>query len=124
MRYVESERIELKRSTSELKEAVISIVAMLNKQGRGEVYFGICDNGKVIGLDIGRMTINHVTQAVVDNTEPKIFPKVEMRQIEGKECIVVVFHRLKWEEGKGLEGGQKGWPERVARKLLLSKRQC
>ncbi len=88
----ESETIEFKKSTAELKEAVISIVAMLNKHSQGEVYFGISDDGKVVGQDIGRMTIKEVTQAVVDNIEPKIYPKVEARQIEGKNCIVIEAH--------------------------------
>ena len=90
----ESEIIEFKKSTAELKAAVVSIVAMLNKHGRGEVYFGIADDGKVIGQIIGRMTIKDVTQAVVDNTEPKVYPKVEVRQIEGKDCIVMEAHGI------------------------------
>ena len=82
MAHKESETIEFKKSTAELKEAVISIVAMLNKHGHGEVYFGIDDrSGKVLGMTIGRMTIKDVTQAVVDNTEPKGYPKVETRKI-------------------------------------------
>ncbi|MDO8525608.1 MAG: putative DNA binding domain-containing protein, partial [Candidatus Omnitrophota bacterium] len=85
----ESETIEFKKSTAELKEAVISIVAMLNKHGRAEVYFGIADNGAVSGQMVGRRTIRDVTQAVVDNTEPKVYPKVETREIDGKNCIVV-----------------------------------
>jgi ATP-dependent DNA helicase RecG len=90
MVHKESETIEFKKSTAELKEAVISIVAMLNKHGRGEVYFGINDrDGRVLGMTIVRMTIKDVTQAVVDNTEPKVYPKVEARKIEGKDCIVV-----------------------------------
>lgn len=89
MTHKESETIEFKKSTAELKEAVISIVAMLNKHGRGEVYFGVSDDGKVVGQDIGRMTIKEVTQAVVDHIEPKVYPKVEARKIEGKDCIVV-----------------------------------
>ncbi len=88
----ESETIEFKKSTAEIKAGVISIVAMLNKHGRGEVYFGIDDNGKVLGQTIGRTTIKDVTQAVVDNTEPKVYPKVEARQIEGRECIFVEAH--------------------------------
>ena len=36
----ETETREFKRSTSELKEAVISIAAMLNKHGAGELFFG------------------------------------------------------------------------------------
>ena len=89
MTYKESETIEFKKTTAEVKAAVVSLVAMLNKHGRGEVYFGIDDHGKVLGQTIGRMTLKDVTQAVVDNTEPKIYPKVGVRQIDGRECIVV-----------------------------------
>jgi len=85
----ETETIEFKKSTAEVKAGVVSIVAMLNKHGRGEVYFGIDDHGAVLGQTIGHTTLRDVTQSVVDNTEPKVFPKVEIRQINGKECIVV-----------------------------------
>ncbi len=89
MNHRESETIEFKKSTAEVKAAVVSIVAMLNKRGRGELYFGIDDHGKVLGQTIGRTTIKDVTQAVVDNAEPKIYPKVEARQIDGRDCVVV-----------------------------------
>lgn len=71
MRYRESETTEFKKSTSELKTAVISIAAILNKHGKGELYFGIKDNGTVIGQTIGRNTIKEVTQKIVDNSENK-----------------------------------------------------
>lgn len=90
--FKESETTEFKKSTAEVKAGVVSVVAMLNKHGRGEVYFGIDDNGKVLGLTIGKTTLKDVTQAVVDNTEPKVFPKIEVRQIEGKDCILVEAH--------------------------------
>jgi len=92
--FKESESIEFKKSTAELKEAVVSISTILNKHGRGEVYFGIKDDGVVIGQTVGRSTIKEVTQAIVDNLEPKIYPKIEERKIEGKHCIVVEFHGL------------------------------
>ena len=85
----ESETVEFKESTAEVKKAVISLVAMLNKHGRGEVYFGIKDDGTVLGQPTGRMTFKDITQAVVDNTEPKIFPKIETKNIDGKDCVVV-----------------------------------
>ena len=85
MVYKESESIELKKSTAELKEAVISNVAMLNKHGQAKVYFGIADDGVVVGQTVSRKTIKDVTQAIVDNTEPKIFAKVEFRRIKGKD---------------------------------------
>ncbi|MBF0595576.1 MAG: putative DNA binding domain-containing protein [Candidatus Omnitrophica bacterium] len=92
----ETETVEFKKSTAELKAGVVSIVAMLNKHGRGEVYFGIDDSGKVLGLTIGSTTLRDVTQAVVDNTEPKIFPNVEVKNIDGKDCVVI--------EAKGANG--------------------
>ena len=90
----ESETIEFKKSTAELREAVASISAILNKRGQGEVYFGIKDDGTVVGQAIGRNTIKEVTQTIEDNLEPKIYPKIEERTIEGKHCITVEFHGL------------------------------
>lgn len=40
----ESEEIELKKSLSQLKEGIISLSAMLNKNNHGDVYFGINDD--------------------------------------------------------------------------------
>ena len=37
----ENEHVEFKKSTGELKEAMISLVSMLNKCGYGTVYFGV-----------------------------------------------------------------------------------
>ena len=37
----ETEQIEFKKSTGEMKEAVISIAAILNKHGKGDLYFGV-----------------------------------------------------------------------------------
>ena len=90
----ETETIEFKKTTAELKEAVISISSMLNKQGFGTVYFGIEDSGKVVGQSIGFNTLNRVTQTIVDNIEPKIYPKVEVIEIDGKSCIQVIANGI------------------------------
>jgi len=84
MDYKESETLELKRSTSELKEAIISIVAILNKHKKGEVYFGIRDNGIVIGQDVSEKTIRKVSKAISDSIEPKIFPKITESELDEK----------------------------------------
>lgn len=47
--FLENEVIEFKKTTSELKEGIISIASILNKHGSGKLYFGIKDNGDVIG---------------------------------------------------------------------------
>ena len=89
MKFEESEIIELKKSTSELKEAVISLGAMLNKHSKGAVYFGINDDGSVVGQQIGKSTLHDISRAINDWIEPKIHPDIQIRKIQGKECIVV-----------------------------------
>jgi ATP-dependent DNA helicase RecG len=63
MIFQETETMELKRSTSELKEAVISIVAMLNKHQRGELWFGVKNDGTVAGQQISDKTIRVVSSS-------------------------------------------------------------
>lgn len=43
----ESEIVEFKKSTSEINEAIIDITAMLNKHGKGTLYFGIKNDGEI-----------------------------------------------------------------------------
>ncbi len=88
---IESERIELKKSTSELKEGVISITSILNKHQRGRLYFGIANSGKVVGQTVTENSLREVSRAISENIEPKIYPEVRKEKIEEKECIVVDF---------------------------------
>lgn len=91
MVYRESERLELKKSTSEVKEAVISIVAILNKHGKGKLLFGVKNDGTVVGQQVGADTLRDVSQAIADHIEPNIYPAVERVLLKGKECIGVSF---------------------------------
>jgi ATP-dependent DNA helicase RecG len=89
--FKESEVLELKKSTSELKEGVISIVSMLNKHGKGELYFGIKNDGTVVGQDISENTLRDVSQSIAENIDPKIYPEIKEISIENKSCVVVRF---------------------------------
>ncbi|MBU0461511.1 MAG: ATP-binding protein, partial [Nanoarchaeota archaeon] len=91
MQIKESETTELKRSTSELKEAIISMAAMLNKHRRGEVYFGIKNDGEVAGQTVTDSTLREISQEIADNIEPRIFPKINNVSIGGKSCAHVGF---------------------------------
>ncbi len=91
VRLKESETLELKRSTSELKEALISLAAMLNKHGHGELYFGVRNSGKAIGQTITDKTLRDISQAISQHIEPKVFPKIRELTIEGKNCIHLEF---------------------------------
>ena len=86
-----SETFELKKSTSELKEAIISIVAILNKHQKGELYFGIKNDGSVVGQAVTESTIREISKTISDNIEPKIFPKINEVTLEGKKCVHVEF---------------------------------
>ncbi len=90
--FKETEFLELKKSTSELKEAIISISSILNKHQKGEVYFGIKNNGEVTGQDVSERTIREISKTVSDNIEPKIYPKIIEIMIEGKKSIHLEFH--------------------------------
>jgi len=90
-KFKEDEVTELKKSTSELKEAIVSIVAILNKHQKGRLYFGIKDNGTVVGQEIGSKTLRDVSEAITTQIEPKIYPSVSNVKIEDKDCILVEF---------------------------------
>lgn len=88
--YIETEQLELKKSLAELKEGIISLSAMLNKCHIGVVYFGINDEGKVIGVEIGKKTLADVTHKIHNNLKPlPIKVKVEEEKIESKTVIKV-----------------------------------
>lgn len=90
-KFIEDEVTELKKTTSELREGIVSIVAILNKHQKGKLYFGIKDDGTVIGQEISSKTLREVSEAINIKIEPKIYPTVTNVKIEGKDCILVEF---------------------------------
>jgi len=91
MGWRESEALEFKKSTSELKEAVISIVAILNKHQAGELYFGVKNDGEAVGQQIGSETIRDISREVANGIESKIYPSITKIKLKGKSCIKVHF---------------------------------
>ena len=87
----ETEQIEYKKSTGELKEGIISIVAMLNKHEKGELYFGVKNNGDVIGQEISESTLRDISQAVSNHIKPVIYPVIETKSYGDKEVVYVRF---------------------------------
>ncbi len=91
MKLRENEHIEFKRSTSELKEGIISIVSILNKHGKGELYFGVKNDGTIVGLDITDKTLREISHAISSNIQPKIYPTIIKETYKGKDYIKVSF---------------------------------
>ena len=70
----ETETLEFKKSTGEMKEAMISISSILNKHGIGTLYFGIKPNGDIVGPDVSESSLRDVSRAVYENIRPQIYP--------------------------------------------------
>ena len=87
----ENEKLEFKKSTAELREGVISMSAILNKHGGGELYFGVMNDGTPIGQMVGANTLRDISQAVSNHIEPQIYPKVSEVVINNKRCIFIEF---------------------------------
>lgn len=76
----ENEIVEFKKLTSELKEGIISIVSISNKHGKGELYFGLDNNGKSTNQKFSEKTLRDISQAISNYIEPKIYPKVQFEK--------------------------------------------
>ena len=87
----ESENVELKKSLAELKQGLISMVAILNKHGAGELWFGVAPNGSVVGLDANEKTLRDVSQTIGSHIEPRLYPHIELVQLGGKSCLHITF---------------------------------
>jgi len=87
----ENERMEYKKSLAELKEGLISIAAMLNKHGGGELWFGLRNDGTPVGLGLSEKTLRDLSQAIAAHIEPKIYPSITAEKLQGKGCIKVTF---------------------------------
>ena len=87
----ETETLEYKKTTSELKNSMKDISAILNKHGEGILYFGVKPDGTVIGQEIGNNTLNEIATRIKDAIEPYIFPTIKEETIDGKTVVKVEF---------------------------------
>lgn len=87
----ETETLEFKKSTSEIKVAMISIASILNKHGIGTLYFGVKNNGDVVGQNVSESSLRDVSRAVYESIQPQIYPAIDEVVIDGKQLIKVEF---------------------------------
>jgi len=84
----ESETLEFKRTTSTLRQAMITLCAMLNHRG-GQVLFGVEADRRVVGQDIGNYTIEGIAQEI-SRIDPPVYPNIERVPLgDGREVVVV-----------------------------------
>ena len=85
----ETETVEFKKSTGELKEGVISLSSMMNKHANGTVYFGVKNNGDVVGQEIGDRTLRDISQMIASSVKPQIIPTITLELLDGNNVIKV-----------------------------------
>ena len=86
----ENETTGFKKSISQLDKGILGLTAMLNRSNRGTVYFGVDDNGDVVGMDIGESTFERVRNAVRNYVLPRIIVDVEVLiSDDGKEYLAL-----------------------------------
>ncbi|RLF68821.1 MAG: hypothetical protein DRN40_07170 [Thermoplasmata archaeon] len=84
----ESESLELKRSLSEWRGIIETVSAFSNTKG-GIIVVGVDDNKNLVGVDIGKGTIEDITNKILNNTEPKIYPEIKIAEGDGKRLIII-----------------------------------
>lgn len=89
---VETEFREYKKTTGELKEGIISLGSMLNKNSYGTLFFGVKDNGDVIGQQIGDRTLREVSQAIANHLKPQVIPTITLELVDDRNVIKVYVH--------------------------------
>ena len=87
----ETEQVEFKKNIKELNDGVISIAAILNKHGAGKLYFGVKNDGTVIGQDINDTTLRTISEAIANHLRPAIYPKIVTRHYGGRDVVLVDF---------------------------------
>lgn len=86
---METELIEFKKTTGELKEGVISLASMLNKNGKGTLYFGVRNDGEILGQQIGDRTLREISQGIANAIKPQVIPTIIMELCDDKNVIRV-----------------------------------
>lgn len=83
----EYEHIENKQSLGEKHEGTVAIAAFATARG-GVVRFGIAPNGKRVGVQLGRTSLEELANYIRQNTDPPQYPSII---VEGEESSAVVL---------------------------------
>lgn len=79
----ESEFQEHKESLSQLDKGIKSMTAMLNKHYSATVYFGVDDAGEIVGLQLGKRSLDDIRERVAVLVQPR--PSYEVTKKSTKD---------------------------------------
>jgi len=84
----EKENVEYKTSLSLINDIMVAISAFSNKKG-GIILVGVKDDRNVVGVDIGRNTLENLANNIRRWTDPQVFPFIDYSDVNGKTVIVI-----------------------------------
>jgi ATP-dependent DNA helicase RecG len=85
---LESDTVEWKQSLGEWKEIVETCAAFATARG-GTLYVGVASDGTPGGVQIGKGTLEDLTNKIKLNTDPPQFPAIEMAEMETKSLLTI-----------------------------------
>jgi len=90
----ESESVEFKPSLSQIDNIIETVSAFSNTKG-GRIEIGRRDDGIVVGVQIGKDTIEKLSNQIKQNTDPPVYPSIEILKTGGKDIILVSVEESK-----------------------------
>ena len=86
----EDEVIEFKKDLAQLDKGIISLTAMINRRGKGTVYFGVDDEGNVVGVKPGPDYLEKIRNRIRTYVDPQLLADIELLETpEGLKYIRV-----------------------------------
>jgi len=86
----EGYNFELKQSTSLKQEIGQAVSAFANTSG-GIILVGVSSDGNIVGVDIGKKTLEDLANWIKENTDPPMYPQILTHKVEGKNIIEIAI---------------------------------
>ena len=84
----ESEQLEFKKTTAELRAGIESLCAMLNGNG-GQVLFGVTDGGRILGQQVSDQTLRDVAGQLAKLEPPAIVSQNRVPVSETGDVLMI-----------------------------------
>lgn len=82
----ESEQVELKSSLADSRRIVETVAAVATLRG-GTIVVGVCDDGRVIGTDLGEGALEQLSQRIRAGTDPKVCARLTVEPVDGRSVL-------------------------------------
>ena len=81
--------IRLFKESLRLKDGIGETVSGFSNSDGGFILVGVSDGGGVLGVDIGKSTVEELANHIKRNTDPQVFPSVKTVEVGEKKLIAV-----------------------------------